>query len=203
MIFDPKYKIWLAADFKGAKPVLKYVLVEASGLVVASNGFILAAVPATLEKNDVPGLVLAASLKAAAAKGKRSVSIKLKKTEIETAGKTYPRFEPGYAASDLDWPAYSPIVEEAASHRTTVSGAFVLNPNLFLNASRAIGFDITNVSVQNRKDLSVASHIEITNGGPHSSLLLETEISQKSGQPTPPFCLIMPCHLPQWAQEIK
>lgn len=64
--FDKRYEIWKAADESGTRPALGYVCIDPSGILVATDGFILGIVKADVGGLDKAVLVSAEAFEAAA-----------------------------------------------------------------------------------------------------------------------------------------
>jgi len=184
MYLDESYLIWKCANESGARPLLGHVLIKRtnvdSGMAVASDGFILAVVPVTLDESDRVGLVSAKYLRESL-KAAKGTPISLNDTNVGNSKGLFPRYEWDIDGNS-EYPEYQNIIPKPPMGSTV--NVLGINLKLLTRVTQAIGSP---------------KPIILTLCGGNVSLLLVEHHLRENGVPVPPFGLVMPMHIdPGW-----
>jgi hypothetical protein len=189
MIIETHFKIDHCCAPDDIRPILEYVNVtqfEGVDVAIAADGYMMAIVPVTLEKGDVPGLIHGDVMRYARKLSPRQVQMKLEAdTVLFGNGWRAPRFlfDPKIA-TEMKFPDVGKIVD-AARKSKPLSPHVALNPQLLHAVQKAIGAQYNGVI--------------LTRSEPTGPLLVSTLDSK--GPFVPPFGILMPMMGSSWADK--
>lgn len=194
MKFDRSIPVWRACDQEGSRPLLEHVLIErtsdTSGLLVASDGFMLAVAPCTLRPDETVGLVhrdvFPKAIKAAGRKETHPEIVFDAPARLVLAdGTVLARVEP-----DGTFPNWRDrrIHPQRLPLRRRYRGAVALSPVLLAQLGEALGY------TRRAWDGEGPHGLTLTFGRTHAdAVLVERERpSVGDGAPTPPYGILMP-----------
>lgn len=182
MRMDARYQIEELCGPVGERAALEYVNVttyQGQTVAIAADGFGLAVVPVEMEDGDVPGLVHRSVFEA----GRDSPHLSQDDIVLALGADTV-TFSDGWTAprrthhaATLTFPDVAKVVPDMAT-ATEARPVFGVNPRLMVRVTEAIGAQF------------VACHAAGTSSTP-----LVLSARPCTGQPEPPFGLVMPAHI--------